>query len=175
MRGKTDLTFSHAELRVRDLADMEAFFTDVLGFVVTDRGETMVFLSGDAREHHQIVLSQANDADRGVGRLDHLALRTSDLEALRRVYDRLRAAPDAAPEPVSHGTTWSVYFRDPEGNRFELFCETPWHVDQPVRFAIDLDLPEHELRAATEARIRGLPGFGPKRAWHANLARRLSG
>ncbi len=175
MSGKTDLTFSHAELRVRDLAAMESFFTDVLGFLVTDRGETMVFLSRDAREHHQIVLSRADDPQHGVGRLDHLALRAPGLDALRAVYHRLRTTHDAAPEPVSHGTTWSVYFRDPEGNRFEVFCETPWHVDQPVRFAIDLDLPEPELRAATEARIRALPGFGPKRPWHDALARRLSG
>lgn len=169
------LTFSHTELRVRDLKAMEQFFTRVLGFLVTDRSETMVFLSRDPQEHHQIVLARADAVENRAGALDHLAFRAPSLNDLRRIHGQLREQRFAKPEAVSHGTTWSVYFRDPEGNRFEIFCETPWHVAQPVRFPIDLDLPDEALRAATEAQIRDRPGFGMKQPWHDALARRLSG
>ena len=34
--------------------------------------------------------------------------------------------------PVTHGNAVSVYFADPEGNGIEVFCDTPWHVRQPI-------------------------------------------
>ncbi len=53
--------FSHLGLYVREVARMERFYTEFLGFLVSDRGrlgETqLVFLSRDPREHHQIVLA----------------------------------------------------------------------------------------------------------------------
>ena len=50
---------------------MQDFYTRVLGFTVTDGGEletaegsmTIVFLSRDPREHHQIVLASGRPAD----------------------------------------------------------------------------------------------------------------
>ena len=32
---------------------------------------------------------------------------------------------------MNHGNAWSVYFRDPEGNRIEIFCDTEWYIEQP--------------------------------------------
>jgi len=29
-------------------------------------------------------------------------------------------------DATCHGNSWSVYFRDPEGNRIETFGQTPW-------------------------------------------------
>ena len=78
-------------------------------------------------------------------------------------------------DAVSHGTSWSVYFRDPEGNRLELFADTPWHVAQPVRFAVDLSLPEDELIEWTREKIAALPDFQPAKPWFEELAKRLPG
>lgn len=173
------LSLSHFELRARDLARMENFYTRVLGFLVTDRGGAgpgeMVFLSRHPDEHHQIVL--AGTAERGPPerRVDHLAFRVATLGDLRQMHEVLEREPDIAAEAVSHGTTWSIYFRDPEENRIELFVDSPWHVDQPVRFPIDLGLPDAELIAWTQDQISALPGFKPKASWHAELARRIAG
>ncbi len=55
-----NLHLSHFELYVENVASMESFYTDYLGFVVTDRGEgkdAMVFLSRNPEEHHQLVLN----------------------------------------------------------------------------------------------------------------------
>ena len=56
-----NLKFSHMGFATTNLAEMEDFYTRVLGFTVTDRGEVMggmklVFLSRDPEEHHQLVL-----------------------------------------------------------------------------------------------------------------------
>jgi catechol 2,3-dioxygenase len=59
----------------------------------------------------------------------------------------------------SHGTTWSVYFKDPEGNGLEVFCDTPWHVDQPQGDDWDPTLTDDELLGWTESRFRDEPGF----------------
>jgi len=171
------IALSHVEIRARDLALMEDFYTRVLGFVVTDRGEpgpgAMVFLSANPDEHHQIVLAAAADGDFAAGSLDHLAFRVGDLASLRRHHAALRAHGGLAVETVSHGTAWSVYFRDPEGNRLELFVDTPWHVAQPVRFPIDLSMPDDELIPWTERRIAEMTDFQPAARWFGGLRRRL--
>src|SRR5688572_23695366 len=59
------LTFSHFGFFVRDIEHMADFYTRLLGFTVSDRGELdtprgkmrFVFLTRDPREHHQIVLA----------------------------------------------------------------------------------------------------------------------
>ena len=53
--------------------------------------------------------------------------------------------------PITHGNAWSVYFRDPEGNRAEVFVDTPWHCRQPFAEPIDLDKPEEEIAEDTLA------------------------
>jgi len=169
------IDLSHFEIRTRDLPLMEAFYTGALGFLATDRSAdaTMVFLSADPGEHHQIVLAQAADGDFASGSLDHLAFRVADLAALRRYHEALRGYGDLAVETVSHGTSWSVYFRDPEGNRLELFVDTPWHVAQPLRFPVDLSMPDDELIAWTRERISGHADFQPAADWFGALEGRL--
>lgn len=153
---------SHFEIHVRDVRGMERFYTRVLGFVVTDRGaapDGLVFLSRHPDGHHQIVLNPMPSRGGRGNRLDHISFRVSTLAALRNVHAALLLDAGAEVEAVSHGTTWSVYFRDPEGNRLEVFADTPWHVEQPCRFVVDLALSDAELHALTEKKIRDLPGF----------------
>jgi catechol 2,3-dioxygenase-like lactoylglutathione lyase family enzyme len=169
------IALSHFEIRTRDLPRMEAFYTGALGFLATDRSAdgTMVFLSADPSEHHQIVLAEAAEGSFASGSLDHLAFRVADLVALRRYHEALQGYGDLAVETVSHGTSWSVYFRDPEGNRLELFVDTPWHVAQPLRFPIDLSMPDQALIAWTKERISGHADFQPATEWFDALERRL--
>jgi len=173
----SSFAISHLEFRVRNVAPMEAFYTQALGFIVTDRGEGtdgMVFLSHSADEHHQIVLNPVGDKAGAPDRLDHVAFRVGTLDALRGFHRALEAADAARLETVSHGNTWSIYFLDPEGNRLELFVDTPWHVDQPTRFAIDLTLSDDELAAATEAEIRKRKSFRGIDAWRNEHHKRVA-
>ncbi|MBV9860417.1 MAG: VOC family protein [Alphaproteobacteria bacterium] len=170
-------TVSHFEIRTRDTGALEKFYTEVLGFRVTDRGELrgreLVFMSHSPEEHHQIVLipTEATAPGSGIG---HVAFRVDSLEEVRRVYERVRHLPHAKPEPVSHGNTWSVYFRDPEDNRIEIFTQTPWHAEQPCRFEVDYDSPDAALEEATLAKTRTLKGFAGHEEWKDEFEKRFA-
>jgi len=174
-------TVSHFEIRAHDQAAMEKFYTEVLGFIVSDRGHLtagpaagreLIFLSHSPEEHHQIVLIPSDVTDQGGG-IGHVAFRVDSLDEVRRVYEKVRALPYTKPEPVSHGNTWSVYFRDPENNRIEVFTQTPWHTTQPCRFDVDYDLPDDELKAATLRDAQKLDGFTAGGAWQDAFTKRF--
>lgn len=60
---------------------------------------------------------------------------------------------------VDHGNAYSLYFRDPEENRIEIYLDTPWHVSQPHHEKLNLAQSDAEIMTATEARIRKDPSF----------------
>ncbi|MGF1761778.1 VOC family protein [Aliivibrio kagoshimensis] len=168
--GFTDMQLSHFELYVQDIAKMSAFYTRHLGFVETDRGEGkagMVFLSRSPNEHHQLVLNPRQSHQTVESPLDHISFRVASLSDLRGYYLALLGTPQVTPQTVSHGSTWSIYFRDPEGNRLEIFTDTPWHVNQPCKFDIDLTLSDQALLESTEQQIRDRPGFQAHLTWKA--------
>lgn len=171
------LAISHFEIKARDPERLLEFYTGALGFVVTDRGPPgtypMIFLSANAGEHHQLVLAAAEAGDFAAGSLDHIAFRVGDLGALRGYHAALEGHGVVTVETVSHGTTWSLYFRDPEGNRLVLFADTPWHIAQPLRFPIDLSMPDDQLIAWTEKQIAELADFQPADAWFREHRARL--
>lgn len=156
-----NIYLSHFELYVHDVVSMEEFYTRYLGFVVTDRGEGnngMVFLSRNPDEHHQLVLNPRQSHKPVESPVDHISFRINSIADLR-VFHKALLSSSTTLQTVSHGTTWSIYFRDPEGNRLELFTDTPWHVNQPCKFEINFELSNEKLLEFTEHRIRDLPGF----------------
>jgi catechol 2,3-dioxygenase len=173
------LTWSHAVLYVRDEARMLDFYTRVLGFAVTDRGPLrggpmeIIFLSQSPREHHQIALVTRPAGTPGEGEradvLAHVAFRTGGLRELREVIETLERE-SVVVRPISHGNTWSVYLQDPEGNGLEIFCETPWHVQQPAGETWDPDLDDETLRAWTRHTFERREGFEPIEDYYARRA-----
>lgn len=182
MPGPTPrIAFSHFGLYVTDLAQMEDFYTRFMGFTVTDRGPlaasgrvvNLVFLSRDPREHHQIVLASGRPAELPFNVVNQLSFRLDSLASLRALYERLRHEPVRQISPVSHGNALSVYFRDPENNRVELFVDTPWYVTQPVRIPFDFAQSDEALLRWAEETARKLPGFCPVGEWEHEMARRM--
>jgi catechol 2,3-dioxygenase len=174
-------TVSHFEIRAHDQKAMEKFYTEIMGFIVSDRGvltagpakgRELIFLSHSPDEHHQIVLIPSDVTDQGGG-IGHVAFRVDSLDEVRSVYEKVRALPYTKPEPVSHGNTWSVYFRDPENNRIEVFTQTPWHTTQPCRFDLNYDQDDAALKGATEADARKLAGFTSTEDWQQEFTRRF--
>jgi catechol 2,3-dioxygenase len=142
--------------------------------VVTDQrgkdpGET-VFMSASPNEHHQVVLAATGGTSETDAVLGHFAMRVGSLEELKTFRQKLIAANTGPLRCVSHGTTWSVYFRDPENTWIEILTDTPWHVAQPCGFEVDFDQPDAELIEKTEAHVRTLPGFRPRADWFAKHA-----
>jgi catechol-2,3-dioxygenase len=163
------LSFSHIGIFVHDLPKMQDFYTRVLGFPITDRGDLngrkLIFMSRDPIEHHQIVLCEGRPADLGFNVVNQISLRARTLDDLRTLYAALEAEKAAELVSITHGIAWSVYCHDPEGNRIELFVDSPWYVDQPHREPIDLMRPDAEILAETEARIKDDPSFRPLAEW----------
>jgi catechol-2,3-dioxygenase len=176
MSDVPQLAFSHMGVYVTDLPRMEDFYTRMLGFSVTDRGNLgsiqLVFLSRDPKEHHQIVLASGRP-DGGFNPINQISFRMADFAGLREMHRRLVQEGVKDLAPVSHGNALSVYFRDPEGNRIELFVDTPWYVQQPVRVPMDMKLSDAELWNWAEAEARKLPDFKPVEEWRAGLSRKL--
>jgi catechol-2,3-dioxygenase len=177
MTSVPEFSFSHMGMFVTDAARMEDFYTRVLGFAATDRGllgtVSLVFLSRDPREHHQIVLASGRPPEAGFNPINQISFRMADFAGLREMHRRLQQEAVAELSPVSHGNALSVYFRDPEKNRIELFIDTPWYVSQPMRIPMDMKLSDAELWKWAEAEARRSPGFMPVEEWRAGLSRKL--
>lgn len=173
------LSFSHFGIYVHELTLMENFYTRMLGFFVTDRGTlhtpkgevNLVFLSRDPDEHHQIVLATGRPENLAFNIVNQISLRADSLATLKQVQARMAQAGTPGIECVTHGNALSIYAPDPEGNRLELFIDTPWYVNQPMRMPVDLSLDDDRVMANAEAHARALPGFRPRAEWRAEMAR----
>jgi len=173
------LRWSHAVFYVRELDPMIAFYTEVLGFEVSDRGPLdpanpaieVAFLSQVGSDHHQLAFAPVRASD-AVGTVDHIAFRVDCLSDVKEMAARLQRDGRAQEiTPISHGNAWSVYFKDPEGNTVEVFCDSPFHVQQPQIETWDLAMGEQELRVATERAFGDKPQFGPIDAYYAERRR----
>ena len=176
MTSVPEFSFSHVGLYVTDAARMEDFYTRVLGFAVTDRGSlgavSLIFLSRDPREHHQVVLASGRPSG-GFNTVNQISFRMADFAGLREMHRRLLIEKASELAPVSHGNALSVYFKDPEGNRIELFIDTPWYVEQPVRIPMDMKLTDDEIWSWAEREAKKLPGFRPVEEWRLGIERRM--
>jgi catechol 2,3-dioxygenase len=160
------LEVAHAVLYAHDVADMIDFYTNMLGFEVTDRGplgaQEIVFLSQNANDHHQIAFITGRDQPDPSNSVNHVAFRSSGtLDDLRALKETLAAdARVTQIVPLCHGNAWSVYFRDPEFNGVEVFIDTPWHVRQPQGQPLDLDKTNDEIVESTRSHFSTEPEFG---------------
>ena len=173
------LTLAHTTLAARDLDRLVAFYCDVLGFHVTNRGTVpggseIAFLCQDPNEHHQIAMvGGLAPPEAGFMMVDHLAFRTGSLDDLRTLRGKLQAAGVDPILPICHGNAWSLYFDDCEGNGVECFIDTPFHVGQPFADGFDLDQSDEAILEATRKRVESEPEFQPMKDWQAAFARRL--
>lgn len=181
MNSRPGLSISHLGIFVADLARMEDFYARFLGFTVTDRGQLdgphgpidLVFLSRDPGEHHQIALVGGRPAEVNFNVINQISLKADSLATLMEFHRRLAGEKVTEVRPITHGNALSVYFRDPEGNRIELFIDTPWYVDQPMRVPAPFELGEAELMIWAEKHARSLPGFRPREEWRAEMVKRM--
>ena len=163
------LHWSHTVVLVRDMENMLDFYTNVLGFRITDRGPLgeagspeIVFMSQVDTDHHQIAFMAGGRDENPPNSVNHFAFRVDSLDDVKQMNERL--ARDGRVEnrsPLSHGNTWSIYFADPEGNGFEVFCDTPWHVQQPQGKVWDINKSNDEIMEETRLAFESEPGFGP--------------
>jgi catechol-2,3-dioxygenase len=173
----SDLQFSHIGLYVTDLQRQARFYKRALLFTQTDTGflgpVELIFLSRNPNEHHQLVLATGRPSAGGFSPINQISLRVPDLTALRRYRDRLLAEGAANMSTVTHGNAVSIYCVDPEGNRLELFMDTPWYCEQPLREPINIDQSDEAVLAQVEALARTRPRFMPREQWRSEVEREM--
>ncbi len=173
------LEVAHSVLHVHDVDKMIGFYTDMLGFEVTDRGPIMdqeiVFMSQTANHHHQVAFITGRGEPEKSNNTHHTAYRSSGtLDDLKALLGRLQAHPEVTGiMPLTHGNAWSIYFQDPERNGIEVFIDTPWHVKQPQGKPLDLTRSNDEIMAATEAAFADEPEFSDLGAFYQRRADHL--
>lgn len=137
----------HVAAYVSDLATIQGFYEDVLGFRWSDTiGDFFAFLRSGV-DHHTINLMEST---KFAGQLHHIAYEMRDWAHMKDMFDHLSANQiHLVWGPGRHGAGHNLfsYHRDPDGNLIELFSEIdlmydeesgafeprPWHEDRPQK------------------------------------------
>jgi catechol 2,3-dioxygenase-like lactoylglutathione lyase family enzyme len=126
---------NHAVLFVRDVERSVAFYTEVLGFSRIDMtpegfaGAAFLQAPGSTNDHDLGLFEIGSNAEpSGAGRttvgLYHLAWEIDTLAEMKRLAASL-AEQGALAGSSDHGTTKSLYGRDPDGLEFEIAWIVP--------------------------------------------------
>jgi catechol-2,3-dioxygenase len=131
----------HLVLWVADVERSVRFYCDVVGFEVQRRYPTAAFLKipGTADDHHLGLFEQTGvrPPDERVARMYHAAWEVGELTDLARARQRLIAARSLVGQS-DHGTSLSLYAKDPDGLEFEIFWTVPEGTPVGTR-PLDLD------------------------------------
>ena len=118
----------HLVLWVADVERSVRFYCDVLGFEVKRRYPNAAFLviPGAGNDHDLGLFEQpgVRPPDEGVARMYHAAWEVGSLTDLARAKQRLIQAR-ALVGSSDHGTSLSLYAKDPDGLEFEIFWAVP--------------------------------------------------
>lgn len=168
-RQDSAFSFSHVGIFVKDIARMTQFYRQALQLFITDKGviggKDIVFLSQDPEEHHQLALVSGRPEDVTFSVINQISLRVQDLSALRNYYESLKTAGAERMDPSTHGNSVSVYSFDPEGNRIEVFMDTEWYCDQPLKAAIDFTQNDASIMQQVKEIAQASPKFMPRSEW----------
>jgi catechol-2,3-dioxygenase len=142
----------HLVLWVRDVERSVRFYCDVLGFEVQRRYPNAAFLTipGSGDDHNLGLFEQPGLRlpDEGVARMYHAAWELVELTDLARAKQRLIEARSLVGSS-DHGTSLSLYAKDPDGLEFELFWTVPGGAPAGTR---PLDLEGELARRGLAAR-----------------------
>jgi catechol-2,3-dioxygenase len=119
------IKFAHVVYQTRRFDEMIAWYQDVFEAEVVHQDPALAFLTYD-EEHHRFAFANlellnpdGGDRRAEVG-VNHVAYTFADAGALLQTYERLKARGITPYWPVHHGTTMSLYYQDPDGNRMEF-------------------------------------------------------
>jgi catechol-2,3-dioxygenase len=111
---------------VRDLERSKDFYVRVVGFrvVAEDPARKMALLAKGEREQRVALVERASAEPPSAGQpgMIHMAWELGSFEELQAAYRELRALGVQFERTVQHHVTRSIYFRDPDNNCMELFC-----------------------------------------------------
>ena len=128
--------FNHVAVLTGDLDRFEAFYTEVFGATALVRpegppgGRMSILMIGPHSEFNVFELEGNEEASKqvpmfGRGRLDHLAVQATSLEAFDTIRDRLVERGCTDGFVTDFGPILSLFFRDPDGLECEVCVGNP--------------------------------------------------
>lgn len=139
----------HVGIHAFDIEKERVFYRDVLGLKVTDEDPAMgmVFMSArPEEEHHEfLICGGRNVADKDALLLQQVSFRCNSLDDVIGFYRRFKEHNVQFDMIVSHGNAVGLYFRDPEGNRCEVYWPTGLKARQPYLEVVNLDESPDEI------------------------------
>jgi catechol-2,3-dioxygenase len=141
----------HLVLWVSDVERSVEFYCGVLGFEVKRRYPNAAFLiiPGTTDDHHLGLFEQPGLArpDERVARMYHSAWEVAELGDLAHARQRLVAAGSLVGQS-DHGTSLSLYAKDPDGLEFEIFWTVPAGTPVGTRpLDLEAELAKRGIRA----------------------------
>jgi catechol-2,3-dioxygenase len=128
-RGEGRMTrpvkFAHVVYQTRRFDEMIAWYRDVFEAEVVHQDPALAFLTYDD-EHHRFAFANLELLNPGGGEaraqvgVNHVAYTWANAGELLETYARLKAKDITPYWPIHHGTTLSLYYQDPDGNRMEF-------------------------------------------------------
>jgi len=149
MTGPSIARLGHVGIHAFDIDKERAFYEDVLGLQVTDQNSEMgmVFMSSrpDEEHHEFLICGGRNVADKDALLLQQVSFRCNSLDDIIGYYQRFKENNVQFDMIVSHGNAVGLYFRDPEGNRCEVYWPTGLKARQPYLEMVNLDEDPAEI------------------------------
>lgn len=120
--GSAPAKLAHVVLKTNRLDEMARWYRLFLDADTMFANDRIVFVTYD-EEHHRIALIKRpdlSDPQPNAAGLDHFAFAFRSFAELARAYERLKAEGVVPDWTINHGTTTSLYYRDPDRNRVEM-------------------------------------------------------
>jgi catechol-2,3-dioxygenase len=142
-----NLSVGHVGLPVANPRELALFYSNLLGLKQSKAGwipplGDYVFLSRRAEDELPLIALFTEPKSR------HTAIEVESLAALKNVYAHSKAKGIRISFAMTHGSSLSLYFHDPEGNMLEVFWATGVRPHEPMAEPIQPDAferPEQEL------------------------------
>ncbi|MFT4231351.1 MAG: VOC family protein [Leucobacter sp.] len=132
--GRRPIKFQHTTIGTTDVAPMAEFFTDVIGFRISDQlGDGNFAWFRSDRDHHTLAIVRVGSA----GDIDHYSYDLSEWEDFKSWCDRLTELDVPVtwgPGRHGPGNNLFVFFDDPAGNHIELSAEMEKFYDDRVEY-----------------------------------------
>jgi catechol 2,3-dioxygenase-like lactoylglutathione lyase family enzyme len=172
--------FAHVVYMTRRFDEMIAWYRDVFEAEVVYENPALAFLTYDD-EHHRFAFANldvlkpggTSRDNRGEIGVNHVAYTYANVRDLMVTYARLKRAGTTPYWLVHHGTTLSLYYADPDGNRmeFQVDCgtvdeatalmRTPSFANNPVGVMYDPDALLERLQAGEDEKALMAMPAGP--------------